>query len=386
MASKYKKYKEEVINAQRVDGISALAACRNIAKRDSVSLDSLYSYICSKNLTKLRNTFSEDLEDNNFVPQSNWSHGWLKGENSSIFVKNPNAADNSISYEQVRDEVIADMKKHAPNYEMFKRPKTKDAGHAMVIDIADLHIGKLSVKDETNDEYNMDIAVARAIDGVAGLLEKAKGFHLNQIYFVIGNDILHIDKTNRTTTAGTPQDTHGMWHQAFTAARKLYVTIIEQLLQVADVHVVHCPSNHDFMSGFMLADSVYSWFHNCKQVTFDVSYCHRKYVKYGNSLIGLSHGDGAKMPDYPLLMANEAPALWAETKYRYVYLHHIHHKDIRIFQKAKDFQGATVEYLRSPSATDAWHHRNGYAGNTKAIEAFIHSEEFGQCAKLCHNF
>ena len=385
MASKFKPFVSEIINAQKSDGKSAMAICREIAKREKLNFDSLYRYIKEKKLTKLRNTFSGDLEDNNFMPTNNWSHGWLKSENSSIFIKNPNAGDN-ISYEQVRDEVIADMKKHAPNYKKFSRPKTHKEGHALIIDIADLHIGKLSVKEETNDEYSIHIAITRAIEGVAGLLEKARGFYVNKIYFVIGNDVLHIDKTNRTTTAGTPQDTHGMWHQAFTSARKLYVTIIEQLLQVADVHVVHCPSNHDFMSGFMLADSVYSWFHNCNQVTFDVSNCHRKYVKYGNSLIGVSHGDGAKMPDYPLLMANEAPQLWAETKYRYVYLHHIHHKDIRIFQKAKDYQGATVEYLRSPSATDAWHHRNGYAGNTKAIEAFIHSEKFGQVAKLCHNF
>ena len=29
------------------------------------------------------------------------------------------------------------------------------------------------------------------------------------------------------------------------------------LLEVADVHIVHNPSNHDFISGFMLADSIY---------------------------------------------------------------------------------------------------------------------------------
>ena len=42
----------------------------------------------------------------------------------------------------------------------------------MIIDIADLHIGKLAVQSVSNDTYNMDIAYERAIDGVAGLLAK----------------------------------------------------------------------------------------------------------------------------------------------------------------------------------------------------------------------
>ena len=88
----------------------------------------------------------------------------------------------------------------------------------------------------------------------------------------------------------------------------------------------------------------------------------------------------------PLLMANESKLLWAETSYRYIYLHHLHHKDVRIFQSGKDYQGATVEYLRSPSGTDGWHHKKGYSGNLKAIEGFIHSKEHGQVAKLIHLF
>ena len=136
----------------------------------------------------------------------------------------------------------------------------------------------------------------------------------------------------------------------------------------------------------MLADSVYCWFRNHKNVSFDVSNAHRKYFIYGKNLIGSSHGDGAKMADMPLLMANEAPLQWANTFYRYIYLHHIHHKDVTKFKSGKDYQGVTVEYLRSPSGTDSWHHRNGYQHAPKAIEAFIHNKQFGQVARISHNF
>jgi len=82
----------------------------------------------------------------------------------------------------------------------------------------------------------------------------------------------------------------------------------------------------------------------------------------------------------PLLMAQEFPVEWSQTKHRYVYTHHVHHK------MSKDFIGVTVESLRSPSGTDSWHHRNGYQHAPKAIEGFIHHKEHGQIARLTHLF
>ena len=326
--------------------------------------------------------FESKLEESNFNPKSNWSHGWLKTKEASIFIKNK---EGIISFDEMRAKFITEMSNYSPTYKKLKRKPITDK-HLLVIDIADLHIGKLADKSETGDSYNTDIGVKRALEGVNGILSKAKGFPIDKILFIIGNDVLHIDNANKSTSAGTTQDVDGMWYKNYEIARDLYIKIIEMLVNVADVHIVHNPSNHDYISGFMLADSVYCWFRKHKNITFDVSNSHRKYFTYGKNLIGSSHGDGAKMQDMPLLMANEAPLQWANTFYRYIYLHHIHHKDVTKFKSGKDYQGVTVEYLRSPSGTDSWHHRNGYQHAPKAIEAFIHSKNFGQVARLTHLF
>jgi len=326
--------------------------------------------------------FEEKLEQSNFNVNSKWSHGWLKTKEASIFIKNK---EGVISFDEMRAKFITEMSEYSPAYKKVKRKDITDK-HLLVIDIADLHIGKLADKSETGDSYNSDIGVNRALEGVNGILSKAKGFPIDKILFIIGNDVLHIDNANKSTTSGTTQDVDGMWYKNYETARDLYIKIIETLITVADVHVVHNPSNHDYISGFMLADSVYCWFRNHKNVSFNVSNAHRKYFIYGKNLIGSSHGDGAKMADMPLLMANEAPLQWANTFYRYIYLHHIHHKDVTKFKSGKDYQGVTVEYLRSPSGTDSWHHRNGYQHAPKAIEAFIHNKQFGQCARLTHLF
>lgn len=299
---------------------------------------------------------------------------WHKGKHYSI-----HASATKVSYEEIRDEIIEEMQSHAPAYHPVTRSFDAN-GHLLVVDPADIHIGKLGLMEETGDEYNTNIAVARVMDGIDGIISKCRGFNIDQILFVAGNDILHTDNPKRMTTSGTPQDTDGMWYQSFMIAKKLYIDVIERLLSVANVHFTFNPSNHDYVSGFFLADVISSWFHNCKNITFDTSIAHRKYYKYYNNLIGTTHGDGAKNADLPLLMAHEASVEWAHTSHRYIYTHHVHHKT------SKDYAGVTIESSRSASGTDSWHHRNGYTGAKKAIEAYIHCKENGQIARLSHNF
>ena len=306
---------------------------------------------------------------------------WHKSKRISMFV----VAQERPTYEAIRDELIAAMASHAPKYAPIRRQKVKD-GHLLVIDPADVHIGKLAVISETGLKYDMATAVRMVHEGVTGLLQKSSGFPIEKILLVVGNDVLHRDNPQNTTTSGTRQDTDGMWHEAFVAARQMYVEIIERLMQIAPVHVVFNPSNHDYASGYMLTDALYCWFNKVKSVTFDADIIHRKYYQYGKNLIATSHGDGAKFADMPLLMASEQPKMWSETVHRYVYLHHLHHKQKLQFLAGKDFPGINLEVLRSPSASDGWHHRNGYVGAPQAIEAFVHHPTNGRVASLCHIF
>lgn len=308
------------------------------------------------------------------IPIEDVKHYWYKSDKFSVFAKN-----KVKTYEQVRDEIINELDKYSPKYPKIVRQKSKD-GHLLVIDPSDIHVGKLAVVSETGNEYNIEIAVNRVLDGVEQLLNHASGFHIDQILFIIGNDALHIDHPHRKTTAGTPQDTDGMWHTAFHAAKDMYVKCIESLMQIADVHVIYNPSNHDFTQGFFLADTLNSWFRLSKNVTFDSSIRHRKYFRYYKNMIESDHGDGCKVDDTPMLMATEEPIMWSECPFRYSYKHHIHHK-----KKIGDTIGVNIEFLRSPSPADGWHDRNGYR-NIPAVEAFVHSKHNGRVAQFTHYF
>lgn len=310
-------------------------------------------------------------------------HGWIKTEDASIHFRNDLP---TVSIEDLFAPILKEIKKHSPKYTPIKRDKVKEP-HLLVVDPADIHVGKLALAIETGEDYNIEIAKQRCIDGVDGLIQKAQGFPIDKIMFVIGNDILHFDTPKRTTTSGTGQDTDGQLHQIFTEGVNLYVQIIERLLTIADVDVVYNPSNHDYVSGFMLAQTVAAWFRLSKNVTFDVSIRHRKHYTYGNNLITTSHGDGAKHNDMPYLMAHEHPS-WSNQKpqKRYVYLHHLHHKKVTKWNHAGDTQGIHLQILRSPSAPDGWHDRNGYCTAPRAVEGFIHHKEQGMVASLTHYF
>jgi len=315
--------------------------------------------------------------ERNGVDPTSIPYAWLKGDKeASLFVRNPLYKEEEV--EDFKIQLIEDLKEYSPKFPKLKRNKSKD-GYLLVIDPADVHIGKLCEAFEGGEDYNSQIAVKRVLEGVNGILNKASGFNIDKILFIGGNDILHVDTPQRKTTSGTPQDTDGMWYSNFLIAKQLYVDVLDMLISVADVHFTFNPSNHDYTNGFFLADVIQTYFRKCKNITFDCSIAHRKYFTYHRNLIGTTHGDGAKSQDLPLLMAQESSD-WSSTKHRYVYTHHVHHKT------SKDYIGVTVESLRSPSGTDSWHHRNGYQHAAKAVEGFLHCKTNGQVARLTHLF
>jgi len=385
MASKWNQYDQQITELLRQEKFNNNEIARQILNVE----DNVYDVTVLRTYIKRNKNRLLDLNEGIYetaesvaVDYQNVPHYWDKtNKERSVFVKNPNYVSNLLNaqpIEELRKALIDDLKQYSPKYNTYVRERFKES-NLLVIDPADVHIGKLCSSFEVGESYNNQIAVNRVLNGVSGILNKVSSLNIDKILFVIGNDILHIDNPKRTTTSGTPQDTDGMWHSNFIIAKQLYVDIIEKLMCVADVEVVFNPSNHDYTNGFFLAQLIETHFRNSENVKFDCSISHRKYFVYHENLIGTTHGDGAKQQDLPMLMANESKS-WTDCKHRYFYIHHFHHKI------SKDYMSVCVESLRSPSGTDSWHHRNGYEHAPKAIEGFIHDKKHGQIMRITHLF
>jgi hypothetical protein len=314
------------------------------------------------------------------IPIDSVNYYWYKSQKFSI-----NAKTDEFNRQRFLDQITETVKKHAPTQPKIKYKKN-DSQHLLVINPADIHIGKYASKIETGEDYNIEIAKQRVTEGVQGIVELAAGFPIDRILFAIGNDVLHVDNVYNTTTKGTRQDVIGKWHEHFNQALELYIWCVEYLRTIAPVDAIHSMSNHDYQSGFHLAHTLKAYFNKDKNVVVDAKPQHRKYYKYGNSLIGFSHGDGAKTHDLPLIMASEQKQSWSETKHRYWYLHHVHHRMKYKWLDAKDYHGCTVEFMRSPSADDSWHNRKGYTATPKGVQGHIHHKTHGQIARLDYIF
>lgn len=346
-------------------------------------------YTITKNdfniILRFRNTGVVNSCESLEVDPTTVKHLWKKTKQESIFVKNPLYVEQQTKQiDDLKEYFTTELSKYSPKIPKIKR-KIQKEGHLLVIDIADLHINKYATTELTGGEYNSKLAVERAVEGTKGLLQKAGGFNIDKILFVIGNDVLNTDNLLNQTSKGTPQDTDLHWLNAFKIAVKCYTKCIELCVSVADVDIVHCTSNHDFMSGCFLAQTMKAYFRLSKNITFDVGASYRKYYEYHNNMIELEHGDKGKAADLPLLIAQSQPKMWARTKFRYCYLHHVHHQDKKQYQSSKDYIGVNVTYLRSPSSADIWHADSSYL-NMVAVEAFIHSKENGRVSHLTHYF
>lgn len=279
--------------------------------------------------------------------------------------------------------------------------------HLLVVDNADVHFGKLCVTSETNQEYNIDAARHRVIEGTRSLLNKAKSLGVGQILYVMGNDILNTDD-GHATTSGTRQDVDGTYFTAYRAAQYAQIDAIKECMGEANTDLIHCMSNHDWRSGWTLSQTIAAHFRNSagiRATDYNMSERHRKYYGYERNGIMLTHGDGTKEEKLTGHFMNEAREYMGDWKHLYAYLHHMHHKiakrrGIDVFQTEKDHNGITavikgapvvegnsakIEYVRSPSPADGWHDRNGYT-NRQAVEVFLHHPHDGQVGRFTEWF
>ena len=248
----------------------------------------------------------------------------------------------------------------------------KAGGMMLELPILDFHLGKLSWNGETGDDYDIGIAVKRYKATVNDILGRVKGYGLKieKIVFPIGNDYFHMDSTTNTTTAGTPMDSDTRWQKMYVAGTDLLVWTIEQLRAVAPVDIMYVPGNHDKMLGFTATCHVEAYYRNEKSVAVNVSAKPRKYVQYGQCLIGYSHGreEGKRIQ---FIMQEEAPQAWGTSRFREWHLGDLHIEDVG------ESGGIIIRRVSAICASDAWHTEMGFVGAVQKAQAFVWDANLG---------
>jgi hypothetical protein len=291
--------------------------------------------------------------------------------------------------EELVGGLIESLRAAAPSRPAIIRPA---GGNGMLeISLMDTHLGKLAWEPETGRAYNIEIAERMYWTALEDLLSRASHLKPKKILFVVGNDLLHTDILGRTTTSGTPQDSNVVWKQGFVHARTLMVRAIERLRELAPVDVAVVNGNHDTMAVFYLGELLAAHFRRTPDVKVDSRPTQRKYVHFGENLIGLTHGNLEREKFLALLMAQEQKGAWAVTRHREWHLGHYHVSRRRMYVPRScgalvmdDTQGVMVRIIPSLASPDAWFASMGYDGKL-AAEAYYWHEHDGCVATFTHS-
>lgn len=287
-----------------------------------------------------------------------------------------------LNAKEILQEFIKRANENAPKANTFIQSKHSNSGSDLLeISVPDLHLAKLCWAKETGSkDYDINIASKEYIKAVYSLYSSAKG-KVNRILLPVGNDIFNSDNMAGTTTKGTPQATSedSRWPKTFMVGCQILVDAITRLSQEVPVDVVIVAGNHDKERCFYLGEYLKAWFRNSDCVSVNNEPKQRKYYRFGQNLIGFTHGNEEKPDKLPMLMANEEKFAWSETKFRQWHLGHLHH------EISKDINGVVIRFLPSLCPPDEWHTTKGYIGNILAAQAFQYNSENGLAAIYYYN-
>jgi len=225
--SVYLPYKEQ-IQKWREEGLSIRGV---VAELEKQGLDASFTgvrYFLVEHLGNSNtNTFEAKLEEEGFTPPENWSHGWLKTKQASIFIKN----DKGLMPIEDVSEVI---KRAANGIKELRLPEIKsDNEKALRAVISDAHVG---MKSDSRDamfsfEYNEDV-FKKHLSVLFNSMKSRIDAHGTFDQIIIDDLGDGLDGFDGETTRGghkLPQnmDNKGAWEAYVSGKLETYVAIIK---------------------------------------------------------------------------------------------------------------------------------------------------------------
>lgn len=297
-------------------------------------------------------------------------------------------ADQGETGSTLREVILSDIRKETID-RAIKKPRIKyvpeDERHMLEISPVDLHVGKYAWGEEAGEDYDITIAEQVFTDAINDILYRASVYSLEGIVLVVGNDLLQTDTLQGTTTAGTYVDTDSRYIKSFRRARAINSWAIHRCAEVAPVQVQIVPGNHDSLTSFHIGEVLEAEFERDPRVTICNSAKRRKYLRYGVTLLGWTHGNEEKPQDLPLIMAQEEPQAWGETLHREWHVGHLHKMKETRYTAGDSFNGVRVRVLPSLCAPDAWHYTRGFVKERRACEGYLWNRTSGYAGHFSSN-
>lgn len=237
-----------------------------------------------------------------------------------------------------------------------------------VYPIADQHNGMLSWGDETGEDYDIEIGVKRLKECMVRLVEQSP--KSKQAIILNLGDYQHTDDMkNMTPGHGNILDVDSRYFKILTAGIQLMQDCINMALQKHEnVLVKNIPGNHDPHASIALTVALNAHYHNNPRVKIDMTPGDWFFHRFGETLIGATHGHKLKPEKMAMAMAVMRREDWGATKYHWMMFGHIHH------ETAKEIGDVRVESFQTLAAKDAYAVGGGYTSGQSLQSITLHRE------------
>jgi hypothetical protein len=234
-----------------------------------------------------------------------------------------------------------------------------------VYPLPDLHVGLYSWGRETGDSYDTDIAVARTVEMVGGLLAQSPPSR-HAVLLGLGDYFHQNDQTNATPASKHRLEVDGRWPRVYAAGARLVVSLVELLAaKHQSLELVMLPGNHDPDASICLTVSLAMFYAGHERIAVHDEPGLTWYRRHGAVLLGATHGHTLRPDRMAMMLAADRPEDWGEAKHRHFFFGHVHS------ESAREVGPVRVESFNTPAARDAWNSAAGYrAGQSLSAITF----------------
>ena len=294
-------------------------------------------------------------------------------------------------YEDIWAAYFSDAVAHAPTYDPPPLLAPDDGDPVLAeICIYDPHFGMLAYHREVGG-VNQDTDTIAEEYGAAieHLVSVSRIYPVDRYLYTVGHDLQHVNSYSPgskagVTRKGTPQDMDGRLSRIFTTVRRATVQGVDLAATVAPVDVVFVPGNHDPDENYKLGEVLNAWYRNHAGVHVQYSANKRQFYSYAKNAFMLTHGEELKRQrdNLPMIMLTEMPTdmlVASDGGSREI---HTGHNHIRLqggyypTAEVSESRGVITRSLPGLTATDAWHHEEGYR-HKRAATLLIHRRSGG---------
>lgn len=262
----------------------------------------------------------------------------------------------------------------------IKPPKRHDRDLLRCLPYGDPHVGLYSWNQDSEDDWDLDIASRALRESARQLITQGPKCGTALVMFL--GDFFHSDNQSNTTNRSKHQlDVDSRYAKVLRVGMRTAESIVEIALHEHEkVHVIVEIGNHDDHTALFLALYLETCFRENPRVFVDTSPARYHYYRFHNNLIGTHHGDLAKVPDLPAIMADDRSTDWGETEWRVWYTGHDHQR------KRYDLRGCEAESFQILAPRDAYAEGMGFRNRGRAMDSIIRCREDGEVSRQTIKF